>query len=259
MARKVMNHPPPKIVEIDAQQLAEVLERLQKVATAEDFAILQSLFGAYAELYELLRHKNISIERLRKTLFGASTEKLRNLLGDGNGAASSVAPSAAGEETVPPADAVPPDAAPAASSSAAAAAAAAPQEPPPKKKRKGHGRNGAADYPGAEKIPVLHDVFRPGDSCAECAEGKLYELSSPGVLIRIVGQAPLKATLYQLQKLRCNLCGKVFTAAPPADAGEEKYDATTGAMIALLKYGGGLPFLSPFPKYLPRKSTYCIE
>jgi len=45
-----------------------------------------------------------------------------------------------------------------------------------------------------------------------------------------------------LQKLRCNLCGKVFTARAPDHVGDEKYDAASGAMIALLKYGSGLPF-----------------
>jgi hypothetical protein len=62
------------------------------------------------------------------------------------------------------------------------------------------------------------------------------------VLIRIIGQPPVSATIYQLQKLRCNLCGQVFTAAAPAAAGDRKYDTTAGSMIALLKYGSGLPF-----------------
>jgi hypothetical protein len=62
------------------------------------------------------------------------------------------------------------------------------------------------------------------------------------VLIRIVGQAPLQATVYELQKLRCNLCGKLFTAQPPDGVGPEKHDATSGSMIALLKYGSGSPF-----------------
>src|SRR4029079_2288198 len=47
---------------------------------------------------------------------------------------------------------------------------------------------------------------------------------------------------YQLQKLRCHLCGQVFTAPAPPEAGPTKYDATAGSMIGLLKYGSGLPF-----------------
>jgi hypothetical protein len=67
-------------------------------------------------------------------------------------------------------------------------------------------------------------------------------VSRPGVLVRITGQAPVEAKVYQLQKLRCNLCGKVFTAQAPEGVGSRKYDATAGSMIALLKYGSGLPF-----------------
>ena len=49
--------------------------------------------------------------------------------------------------------------------------------------------------------------------------------------------------MYYLQKLRCNLCGAIFTAKPPAGVdAEEKYDPTVGSMIALLKYGYGMPF-----------------
>jgi len=54
--------------------------------------------------------------------------------------------------------------------------------------------------------------------------------------------APLAAKIYELDKLRCNLCGEVFTAQPPENVGSEKYDETAGAMIATLKYGSGMPF-----------------
>jgi hypothetical protein len=62
------------------------------------------------------------------------------------------------------------------------------------------------------------------------------------VLVRITGGPPLAATIYRLQKLRCHLCGQIFTATPPPEAGSRKYDATAGSMIGLLKYGSGLPF-----------------
>ncbi len=62
------------------------------------------------------------------------------------------------------------------------------------------------------------------------------------MLVRISGQPPLAAKVYVLQKLRCHLCGQVFTATAPEDAGDRKYDATAGSMIGLLKYGSGLPF-----------------
>jgi hypothetical protein len=70
----------------------------------------------------------------------------------------------------------------------------------------------------------------------------VYPLREPKSLIRIVGQAPIQATIYELEALRCNLCGEVFTAPLPAGVDPEKYDASAVAMVALLKYGSGVPF-----------------
>jgi transposase len=58
----------------------------------------------------------------------------------------------------------------------------------------------------------------------------------------VIGQAPIEATVYELERLRCNLCGDVFEAEAPEGVGEKKYDATAAAMIALLRYGSGVPF-----------------
>jgi len=53
--------------------------------------------------------------------------------------------------------------------------------------------------------------------------------------MRVVGGAPIQATVYKLEKLRCNLCREIFTAKAPEDVGSEKYDETTGSIISLLK------------------------
>src|SRR5262249_17457321 len=106
---------------------------------------------------------------------------------------------------------------------------------------KGHGRNGADAYRGAERSDVPHPSLKAGAACPACGEGIVYA-RAPGVRVGIGGQPPLTAKIYALQKLRCPLCGEVFTAEPPAEAGERKYDATAGSMIGLLKYGSGMPF-----------------
>lgn len=67
-----------------------------------------------------------------------------------------------------------------------------------------------------------HQSLEPGDACPGCREGTVYEVARPGVLVRITGQAPVQAKVYQLQKLRCNLCGKVFTTQPPEGVGSAK-------------------------------------
>ena len=70
----------------------------------------------------------------------------------------------------------------------------------------------------------------------------MYCLKEPATLVRFVGQAPLEATVFEMERLRCNACGQIFTADEPDAAGPAKYDETAVAMIALLKYGTGVPF-----------------
>ena len=107
----------------------------------------------------------------------------------------------------------------------------------------GHGRNGAAAYRGARKVEVPHTSLKAGDPCPDArCRGKVYPQRDPGVLVRVKGQAPIAATVYELEKLRCNLCGDVFTAAAPEGVGEKKYDETAASMIALLRYGSGVPW-----------------
>ena len=111
------------------------------------------------------------------------------------------------------------------------------EAPPP-----GHGRNGAGAFGGARKVDIQHQNLRHGDRCPECGQGNVYGQKEPKVLVRIVGQAPLAATVYSLERLRCGACGQVFTAEEPEGVGPEKYDETAAAMIAQLKYGAGTPF-----------------
>jgi transposase len=113
---------------------------------------------------------------------------------------------------------------------------------PEKQAAAGHGRNGAAAFTGANRVAVAHATLQSGDLCPECREGRVYRQKEPATLIRIVGQPPLEATVFEMERLRCNGCGEVFTAGEPPAAGAEKFDATAVVMIALLKYGTGMPF-----------------
>ena len=106
----------------------------------------------------------------------------------------------------------------------------------------GHGRNAAAAFRGANKIAVAHATLHSGDQCPECHRGKVYRQKEPATLVRFMGHVPLKATVFEMERLRCNACGEVFTADEPATAGADKYDESAVAMIALLKYGTGVPF-----------------
>jgi len=221
LRKKSSGRSKPDLKVFDLKELQDIIARagcrpLSETDRAKLFETVETL----AWMQQELAAKNISLARLR-SLFGLSnSEKQGNLFG----------PADSGDTTSkPPSD---DDEKPEA-------------KPQPKPKPKGHGRNAAAAYKGAEHIEVPHESLKPGDPCPTCPEnykGKVYPMGKPRTLVRVVGQAPLPATIYELQRLRCNLCGKIFTAKPPPGIGNEKYDATAASMIALFKYGSGMPF-----------------
>lgn len=194
-------------LELNMEELETLLERAKKGPLSEpDYQTLKAAIETLGYLTQLLEDRKTTIDRLRQIIFGASTEKTRTVLKTDRMQAHPA------------------------------------QREKSEKKTNGHGRNGAAAYRGATKIEVKHNSLKSGDRCPQCEKGKVYDSTQPGFLVRIVGQAPLAATVYELQKLRCNLCGEVFTADAPQGVGPQKYDQSSGSMIALLKYGSGLPF-----------------
>ena len=200
-----MKHRRPERIELGIGELKSILEHAtREPLSAEECAKLEAAVDTLGFLTQELEAKGASIERLRRWLFGAKTERTRQVLGQ-------QARHGGGQRDRD-------------------------------KKRKGHGRNGAAAYRGAERVRVAHPSLAPGAPCPDCAKGKVYAQSDPAVLVRVKGLAPLRATVYEMDRLRCHLCGKVFTAETPAGLGTEKYDETAASMIGLLKYGAGLPF-----------------
>ncbi len=84
--------------------------------------------------------------------------------------------------------------------------------------------------------------MKSGQRCPKCGKGKIYRIKEPAVVVRITGQAPLEATVYEMERWRCNLCGEVFTAEAPEEVGPAKWDEAAASMVGLLKYGTGMPF-----------------
>jgi transposase len=212
----------PELVEVDSARLEDVLRRVEQALDEEDAALVRAVFESYAYVSDLVDDKNASIRRLRQLFFGARTEKTDVVVG----------PKAGTPEAAAPHDALVETGSAAGDGNRDGSDAAAP---------KGHGRNGAEAYRGAAWIDVPHPSLTAGDACPACSRGTVYD-KAPGVLVRITGQPPLAAKVYRLEKLRCHLCGQVFTAPTPEAAGVRKYDAKAGSMIGLLKYGSGLPF-----------------
>lgn len=235
----------PKRVEIGADELRAIVELTRMGALSEeDHATLSAAVDTLTFLTEELEGADVTIGRLRKLLFGPSSEKTRDVLGgqddaDGDGepdAADSDSKDGAADSAADGDDA---DASGPGGSTDDGAESDASADTD--KKRKGHGRRGAKEYTGAERCRVSHDSLQHGERCPECLKGKVYR-KKPAVLVRVKGVAPLSATVYEMERLRCNLCGEVFTARAPPGVGDKKYDETAAAMLALLRYGCGLPF-----------------
>ena len=201
-------------VEVNLPELEALLERKREALGEEDYQKLKKGLWALSDLTDLIGDKDTTISQVRALLMKPSTEKTRKVLEQ------------AGLPTSPPSSSPRPSAGTSES----------------QKKKPGHGRNGAGAYRGAERIKIAHPSLKPGDGCPECEKGKVYLQKDPALRIRVVGQVPLQATVYELERLRCNLCGVLFEAEAPEGVGEKKYDESAAAMIGLLKYGSGFPF-----------------
>ncbi len=212
--RPLETSPKRAYVDMDLGEVETILaQALDGPISRDDHTKLKMLVETFVLLTEELKNRGTSIDRLRTLLFGPKTEKTKDVLGDWTGKK--------GDKTNGEAEG---------------------GKTKKRAKRRGHGRNGAESYTGAEKVPVPHPTLKDRDKCPECERGRIYAASKPSPVVRITGVAPLSAKVYEKEKLRCNACGEVFTAPSPEGVGEEKYDEGAKVVVGLLKYGAGMPF-----------------
>lgn len=236
-------------IDLPFEELQTILGKVQNLGLdKEDLDKLKGAVDTLAVMTAELDAKGATVRRLRRLIFGQSSEKTRDVMnrvgkGQDQEESSTDSPEKSSSPNSTDSDIE--------SSSKEGEKDNDSSEPSKdssgsskngKKKRKGHGRNGASDYKGAEKKKTSHSELKHKDRCPACESGKVYCMEKPAVLVRVTGMAPLMATVYEQERLRCNLCGEVFTAAAPDGVGDEKYDESVIAMIVLLKYGCGMPF-----------------
>ena len=191
------SRPPPfEQIDVTPGHVHALLARVRPTLPDEAYRELEALIETLLYVADIVTRKTTSIARLRALLFGACTEKTRDVL-----ARAGVPP-----ETPSPGGEPPPD------------PATGPAAGPPLQAgaRRGHGRHGAPAYAGAPRVTIPHPHLHPGDACPRCDTGRVYRQRDPKVLVRFVGQAPIGATVYGLERLRCHLCGDIFTAPAPA-------------------------------------------
>jgi transposase len=210
----------PQPLEISVQETEELLKRIdEKKLEDKDFEKIKAFIRSFVFIQRLLERQKLSIKKLKNLFWGnTKTEKSENILSEteldkdkDEGGASGIGIEDSKKENI-------------------------------KKKKKGHGKNGANAYVGAEVVYVSHKKLKAGQLCPDCKGAKIYKWYKDGIEIRIKGSPPLKAIVYKLEKFRCALCGKIYTAELPEEAGEDKYDAEAGSIISMLKYGSGFPY-----------------
>ena len=173
-SKSVRMHRSRWLIRSATQQMDELVDRAATSLSQEDAELIRKIVDSYWYLSEVIADKKTSIQRLRKLMFGASTEKTKHVVGQDESwgdpdSPANVSDESSGEST-PESDSSKPQPA----------------------KRPGHGRISADKYRGADQVEVKHDHLCEGDPCPECDGGKLYE-KAPRVIVRIVGQPPLGA------------------------------------------------------------------
>ena len=133
----------PTIIDVDMNRLEDVLRRAEAALDEEDYSLIKAVVESYAYVANVVGDKNTTIRRLRKLLFGASTEKTAAVLGPAppdENAPTQPAPKADGQSGAE-ASGEKPDAEDGVNDDGEASNGA-----------KGHGRNGADAYTAAEDV-----------------------------------------------------------------------------------------------------------
>jgi transposase len=217
----------PKRIQLTQEQLDALLIRAKANALEPgDYEMIKAIIDTLLFLQQAYDQKTTSVKRLLRMIFGTRTEKTKNVI-DADADNKTVCDDHPRDSFTTADDTTTED-----------------KKDLSSNKRKGHGRNGADCYTAAEKIFIPCTKPKHGDPCPLCT-GKLYRMKLPGVIVKIVGRAPVAAKIWEYEKLRCNLCGTIFEPDLPKEAiaaKDDKYDETARSMIALLKYGFGFPF-----------------
>ena len=135
----------PKLLEVDEQAFIAVSVRLEQGRLQDaDYPMLKAAIDTLLYLRRLLERKDTAMRRVLRMVFGARTEKTRELFG-------TESKPEGGKRTRTK-----------------------------KKKRKGHGRRAAAGYWGADKVQVQHDELSVGSLVRTVMEANSMIRTDPG-------------------------------------------------------------------------------
>jgi transposase len=229
----------PEVIELDEADLESKLDQIEAVMGVDMAQPFRQLLRWYAVLLGLLREKKLSIRRLLRMLFGASTERTSSVLSPSGESSGQVEDTSAENAADHPAS---PQETPSTAEDQGTSGNSTSDGRAPRRRRPGHGRIPASNFTGCAIVMVTHPWLRPGDACPQCGSGTLYRQQRWSPVVRLKGHPPVTGQVYQLERLRCQDCGKTFTAELPEEAGRDKYDPTVASVVATLRYGEGMPW-----------------
>jgi transposase len=213
-------------------EIEALIERVKRNNLKEgDVQLLERLLRLLLSLTNLLQQKNASIKRLKRWLFGPSSDKRKS--------------SSKSEQTNESEEETQSDSSDSSEQGETSEAGSKRDQgcEDGKKKRVGHGRLSASRYSGAEVVRVRNQDLKAGDSCPDqCCSGRLYDTNSPTVFIQLKGQPIVGATRFEQEVLRCSSCQERYTARLPEKVRPVKYLESADAAIVLAKHAAGLPF-----------------
>ena len=195
----------PKKLEVSELELLALSERLDQGRLEQaDYPVIKAVIAAMLFVRRMRERGEIAMARVLRMIFGARTEKTRNVL-----------PQEKAKTTAEGKDR--------------------------KKKRKGHGRRGASEYWGAEQRQIPHPHLSTGQQCPACRKANLYDTNRPSTIVCLVASPPITGTVYSMQVLRCTGCGQTFSAPAPPEAQAQKHAPSIAPILAGMRYGYGLP------------------
>jgi transposase len=218
----------PDKITLSEEEYKAFCGRLEKNnLNAQDRNLVLQIFKAMRWMSEQLELGRLSMRRLKRIIFGQKTESRKNVVGSSKDANESD-PAKCGTVADEPEESKDPK----------EEKKEKDESPPPKP---GHGRKSHSEYSGAERILCLHPNLSAGDVCPDCGKGKLHCSVDNGTFVQFTGNPPITAKVFETEKLRCALCGKIFEAPLPEGVKAQKWDETAKTITALTRYGYGFP------------------
>jgi hypothetical protein len=90
-----MKTPPIQRMDLPKKEVEAILQRVKAALSEADYEKLRALVDSFAYLTHMLEDKRTTIDRLRRLLFGSSTEKTRDVI-ETKGGTSASPPAAPG-------------------------------------------------------------------------------------------------------------------------------------------------------------------